>query len=186
MDSNLISSETIRSSSFPHTHSHSMHLPLRTVSPKANCSCCERFVSSFSCSRAISWHVTIGTLHVTSKTFALFIPLDGLSVLFGACFFRESNRRTLCVCLVLQSYKNSIWMRTTQFNNPHVAFCWIVVTRAFASLSVAVNRTPCLGSCSVRTRVYPKVSGLASRSENCKWYSFLLLGAVVSLFRESI
>jgi hypothetical protein len=36
------------------------------------------------------------------------------------------------------------------------------------------------------TRVYPKVSGLAAWSENCKWYSFLLLGAVVSLFCESI
>jgi hypothetical protein len=35
------------------------------------------------------------------------------------------------------------------------------------------------------TRVYPKVSGLAARSENCKWYSSLPLGAVVSLFCES-
>jgi hypothetical protein len=32
-------------------------------------------------------------------------------------------------------------------------------------------------------RVYPKVSGL---SENCKWYSSLPLGAVVSLFYESV
>jgi hypothetical protein len=32
------------------------------------------------------------------------------------------------------------------------------------------------------TRVYPNVSGLAARSENCKWYSSLPLGAVVSLF----
>jgi hypothetical protein len=35
-------------------------------------------------------------------------------------------------------------------------------------------------------RVYPKVSGLATWSENCKWYSFLLLGALVSLFCESV
>jgi hypothetical protein len=35
-------------------------------------------------------------------------------------------------------------------------------------------------------RVYPKVSGLAAWSENCKWYSSLPLGAVVSLFRESV
>jgi hypothetical protein len=35
-------------------------------------------------------------------------------------------------------------------------------------------------------RVYPKVSGLAAWSENCKWYSFLPLGAVVSLFCESV
>jgi hypothetical protein len=31
-------------------------------------------------------------------------------------------------------------------------------------------------------RVYPKVSGLAAWSENCKWYSSLPLDAVVSLF----
>jgi hypothetical protein len=36
------------------------------------------------------------------------------------------------------------------------------------------------------TRVYPKVSGLATWSENCKWYSPLPLDAVVSLFRESV
>jgi hypothetical protein len=36
-----------------------------------------------------------------------------------------------------------------------------------------------------RTRMYPKVSGLAAWSENCKWYSSLPLGAVVSLFYES-
>jgi hypothetical protein len=35
------------------------------------------------------------------------------------------------------------------------------------------------------TGVYPEVSGLATWSENCKWYSFLPLGAVVSLFCES-
>jgi hypothetical protein len=29
------------------------------------------------------------------------------------------------------------------------------------------------------TRVYPKVSGLAAWSENCKWYRSLPLGAVV-------
>jgi hypothetical protein len=38
----------------------------------------------------------------------------------------------------------------------------------------------------VSRRVYPKVSGLASWSENCKWYSTLPLGAVVSLFCESV
>jgi hypothetical protein len=35
-------------------------------------------------------------------------------------------------------------------------------------------------------RVYPKVSGLAVLSENYKWYSSLPLGAVVSLFCESV
>jgi hypothetical protein len=37
-----------------------------------------------------------------------------------------------------------------------------------------------------RTRVYPKVSGLAAWSENCKWYSSLPLDAVVTLFCESV
>jgi len=36
------------------------------------------------------------------------------------------------------------------------------------------------------TGVYSKVSGLAAWSENCKWYSPLPLGAVVSLFYESV
>jgi hypothetical protein len=36
------------------------------------------------------------------------------------------------------------------------------------------------------TRVYPEVSGLASWSENCKWYGSLPLGAVISLFCESV
>jgi hypothetical protein len=38
----------------------------------------------------------------------------------------------------------------------------------------------------VHTRVYPKVSGVAAWRENCKWYSSLPLGAVVSLFCESV
>jgi len=38
----------------------------------------------------------------------------------------------------------------------------------------------------MNTRVSPKVSGLASWSEISKWYSSLPLGAVVSLFRESV
>jgi len=36
------------------------------------------------------------------------------------------------------------------------------------------------------TKVYPKISRLAAWSENCKWCSSLLLGAVVSLFSESV
>jgi hypothetical protein len=34
----------------------------------------------------------------------------------------------------------------------------------------------------LRTRMYPKVSGLAAWSKNCRWYSFPPLGALVSLF----
>jgi hypothetical protein len=44
---------------------------------------------------------------------------------------------------------------------------------------VKKNFTACM-------RVYPKVSGLAAWSENCKWYSLLPLGAVVLLFCESV
>jgi hypothetical protein len=36
------------------------------------------------------------------------------------------------------------------------------------------------------TMVYPKVSGLASWSENWKWYNSVPLDAVVSLFCESV
>jgi hypothetical protein len=36
------------------------------------------------------------------------------------------------------------------------------------------------------TRVFPKVSGLAAWNENCKWFSSLPLGAVVSLLCESV
>jgi len=37
-----------------------------------------------------------------------------------------------------------------------------------------------------KTRVYSKVSGLATWSENFKWYSSLPLDAAVSLFCESV
>jgi hypothetical protein len=36
------------------------------------------------------------------------------------------------------------------------------------------------------TRVYPKLTGLAAWSENCKWYSFLPLVAILPLFCESV
>jgi hypothetical protein len=36
------------------------------------------------------------------------------------------------------------------------------------------------------TRVYTKVPGLAAWSENCKLYSSLPLGSIVSLFCESV
>jgi hypothetical protein len=36
------------------------------------------------------------------------------------------------------------------------------------------------------TKVHPKISGLVAWSEKCKWYSFLPLRTVVSLFCESV
>jgi hypothetical protein len=38
----------------------------------------------------------------------------------------------------------------------------------------------------VHLRVYPEVSGLATWSDNCKWYSSLPLDAFISLFYESV
>jgi hypothetical protein len=38
----------------------------------------------------------------------------------------------------------------------------------------------------ISAKVYPKVSGLVALSENCAWYSSLPLGAIVSLFCESV
>jgi hypothetical protein len=44
----------------------------------------------------------------------------------------------------------------------------------------------CVFKVGALTRVYPKVSGLSTWSENCKWHSSLPLRAVVSLFYESV
>jgi hypothetical protein len=53
-----------------------------------------------------------------------------------------------------------------------------------AEITRATDSTPaCL--ILLKKRVYPKVSGMATWSENCKWYSSLPLGAIVSLFCES-
>jgi hypothetical protein len=43
------------------------------------------------------------------------------------------------------------------------------------------NKVQCLLNHTLTT-VYPKVSGLATWSEICKWYSSVLLGGVISLF----
>jgi hypothetical protein len=49
------------------------------------------------------------------------------------------------------------------------------------------NRSLLMSACAlVYMRVYPKVSGLATWRKNCKWYSSLPLGAVVSLFCKSV
>jgi hypothetical protein len=52
------------------------------------------------------------------------------------------------------------------------------------SLSFLQNATPKKTEKDNDASVYPKVSGLAAWSENCKWNSSLPLGAVVSLFCE--
>jgi len=50
----------------------------------------------------------------------------------------------------------------------------------------ANNSSPYEATLLRNMRVYPKVSELAAWSENCKWYSPLPLGTVVSLFCESV
>jgi hypothetical protein len=51
---------------------------------------------------------------------------------------------------------------------------------------IYIKEEPTANRFDTYTRVYPKVSGLAAWSENCKWYSSLPLGAVVSLFCEPV
>jgi hypothetical protein len=61
------------------------------------------------------------------------------------------------------------------------------VTYSSVTGSRYVTVLPCvLMPAHERTRVYPKVSGLAAWSENFKWYSSLPLGAIISLFCESV
>jgi hypothetical protein len=55
--------------------------------------------------------------------------------------------------------------------------------KTISHLLIHINRMWVL-SCNIN--VYPKVSGLASCSENCNWCSSLPLGAVVLLFCESV
>jgi hypothetical protein len=61
----------------------------------------------------------------------------------------------------------------------YIAIFWV-------GLASFASRTVCVVSQRVFLRMYPKVSGLASWSENCKCYSSLPLGAVISLFCESV
>jgi hypothetical protein len=66
-------------------------------------------------------------------------------------------------------------------NEPLDSFLTSRVTISFS------RRTLLHGVCyEIYMKMYPKVSGLATWSENCKWYSSLPLGAVVLLFCESV
>jgi hypothetical protein len=60
------------------------------------------------------------------------------------------------------------------------------IANLWVSLVSFVAITLCVASQRVFTRVYPKVSRVATWGKNCKWYSSLQLGAVVSLFCESV
>jgi hypothetical protein len=79
-----------------------------------------------------------------------------------------------CVNAKKKPYSNSItWIWKLDVNKEQIS-------RADATERLL------LGAVAGYKTVYPKVSGLAAWSENCKWYSSLSLGAVVSLFYESV
>jgi hypothetical protein len=85
-------------------------------------------------------------------------------------------------------------------NDP--SLCDLPRLKRYINYTSCVHRFLSLASCRILTsklqsqganlykiliiRLYPKVSGLAAWSDNCKWYSSLPLGAVVSLFCESV
>jgi hypothetical protein len=73
---------------------------------------------------------------------------------------------TIIIMIIGIRYGSLCW-----FNTICSMFTWILVRKA----------------CYIAdTRVYPKVSGLAASNEDYKWYSSLPLGAVLSLFYESV
>jgi hypothetical protein len=77
--------------------------------------------------------------------------------------------------------------RTPQHSNPENHELNITLSYFVKHPCYSDSACVCVCVCRyvLRTRVYPKVSGLAAWSENCNWYSSLSLGAVVSLFCES-
>jgi hypothetical protein len=64
---------------------------------------------------------------------------------------------------------------------------WNMETDSVTRSNSAASRitTATIKTCSPY-EVYPKLSGLAAWTENCKWYSCVPLGALVSLFCESV
>jgi hypothetical protein len=70
------------------------------------------------------------------------------------------------------------------------SYAWAHSTSVYVLMNLRQSNTCSDDVCYIfwraHRKVYPKVSGLAARSENCKWYSSLLLDAVLSLFYESV
>jgi hypothetical protein len=64
--------------------------------------------------------------------------------------------------------------------------CMEVMKYAYKILVSEPERKRARGRLGINTSVNTKVSGLATWSENCKWYSSLPLSAVVTLFSESV
>jgi hypothetical protein len=88
----------------------------------------------------------------------------------------ESLRRLIDKILNvdLWSALSNLWVRS-EYHGPSLFFLIFLIFSSFLSSGF-----------SYCTRVYPKVSGLTAWNENCKWYSSLPLGAVLSLFYESV
>jgi hypothetical protein len=97
-------------------------------------------------------------------------PISSSMTLFHALFFRDMRLRPSGNFILTRSH-------VTQ----HVIL-YIQDTVPGAHLH-PTHRYHCP---SRSTRMYPKVSGLVAWSENCKWYRSLPLGAVISLFCESV
>jgi hypothetical protein len=98
-------------------------------------------------------------MHITNASCAYPYAV-GLSRSLGTSFMR---RRT-----VLTAAAHSVtpfWTRAFSESN-----VWALLTITAQTLYEGVS----------------KISGLAAWSENCKWYSSLPLGAVISLFYESV
>jgi hypothetical protein len=95
-------------------------------------------------------------------------------------FLMKTNRNS---SFLIQRYSVRIVAGELSIAAECVALCRIP-TRTENNNSSSADPL-CLHDCPF-TRVYPKVSGLSAWSENCKLYSPLPLGALVSPFYESV
>jgi len=103
----------------------------------------------------------------------------------------EINHRNTIIVLRITAYHSilKIEQRATMKDRNYCASLYVCEGVWFVStISVTFNiHKTTFWQLRLRlyTGVYPKVSGLAAWTENCKWYSTVALGAVVSLFYES-
>jgi hypothetical protein len=103
-------------------------------------------------------------------------------------FWTECSKHTSGCLLLIYWW---IWFWLVSIAPKFLDFCHIFERFISCHLHNLLNRTRTTDDAHrtetyCNTRAYPKVSGLAAWSENCKWHSFLPLGAVVSLFCGSV
>jgi len=127
---------------------------------------------------------------------------------------KEGPQCSTQICLLLLGYPNCLVVHSLQHSGHKITQVrvktiilllvlygcetWSLTLREGQRLKVFENRMlrgrkgreageDCItSSFIICTRVYPKASGPATWSENCKWYSFLPIDVVVSLFCESV